>query len=59
MRRESIPKPIRENVLDEYSHSCAICGKDRPHVHHIDENSSNNDPNNLLPVFLLVSVKCF
>jgi hypothetical protein len=50
MSRVAIPKKISEAVLGEYSHRCAICGSDRPHLHHIDEDPSNNDPNNLLPL---------
>ena len=49
-RRTIIPKLVRDAVLDEFSHRCAICGADRPHLHHIDENPSNNEPANLLPL---------
>ncbi len=50
MARKRTPKPTREAVLDEYSHRCAICGGDRPQIHHIDENPNNNDPMNLIPL---------
>lgn len=50
MTRETIPKKIREALLDEYDHRCAVCGGDRPQVHHIDEDASNNDLTNLLPL---------
>ena len=50
MGRDSIPKALREALLDEYDHRCAVCGGDRPHVHHIDENSSHNELQNLLPL---------
>jgi hypothetical protein len=50
MARIGIPKKITEAVLGEYSHRCAICGSDRPHLHHIDEDPSNNDVMNLLPL---------
>ncbi len=50
MSRENIPKKIKEALLDEYDHRCAICGGDRPHLHHVDENPSNNDIYNLLPL---------
>ena len=50
MPREAIPKVVRDKVLNEYSHRCAICGCDRPHIHHIDEDSSNNEVSNLLPL---------
>jgi hypothetical protein len=47
--RVSIPSSVREAVLREFNHRCAICGADRPQLHHIDENPENNDPGNLLP----------
>ncbi len=50
MVRKQIPKPIREAVLDEYNHRCAVCGGDRPQIHHIDEDHDNNDPMNLIPL---------
>jgi hypothetical protein len=43
-------KATREQVMSEYRHRCAICGADRPHLHHIDEDPSNNDLQNLLPL---------
>lgn len=50
MTREAIPKKIRDALLDEYDHRCAVCGGDRPQVHHIDEDAANNDLSNLLPL---------
>lgn len=50
MTRETIPKKTRESLLDEYDHRCAVCGGDRPQVHHIDEDATNNDLSNLLPL---------
>lgn len=50
MSRDPIPKKVRDSVLDEYNHRCAFCGGDRPHLHHIDENHSNNAVGNLLPL---------
>jgi hypothetical protein len=50
MPRVAIPKKTSDAVLGEYSHRCAICAGDRPHLHHIDEDPSNNDPKNLLPL---------
>ncbi len=35
---------------NEYDHRCAICASDRPHLHHIDEDATNNDVFNLLPL---------
>ena len=50
MTREAIPKKTKDAVLAEYSHRCAVCAGDRPHVHHIDEDATNNLPMNLLPL---------
>lgn len=50
MTRESISKKTKDALLDEYDHRCAVCGGDRPQVHHIDEDASNNDLRNLLPL---------
>ncbi|WP_312835602.1 HNH endonuclease signature motif containing protein [Comamonas sp.] len=50
MTRETIPKKLKDALLDEYDHRCAICGGDRPHVHHIDEDASHNTLENLLPL---------
>ena len=48
--RHTIPKATREAVLREFNHRCAICGAERPHVHHLDENPSNNEVDNLIPL---------
>ena len=48
--RKGVPERIRGAVLGEYRHRCAICGAERPQLHHIDEDPSNNDPYNLLPL---------
>lgn len=48
--RTSIPKQTREAVLREFNHRCALCGADRPHLHHIDQNPSNSDAANLIPL---------
>lgn len=34
----------------EFNHKCAICGREKPQVHHIDEDPTNNDLLNLLPL---------
>jgi hypothetical protein len=49
-QRVSIPKTIRDQVLKEYAHRCAMCGTDRPEIHHIDEDPSNNHELNLIPL---------
>jgi hypothetical protein len=50
MNRESIPKKLRDALLDEYDHRCAVCASDRPQIHHIDEDPSHNEIENLLPL---------
>lgn len=49
-KRVSVPSSVKGAVLREFNHRCAICGADRPQIHHIDENPGNNDPGNLLPI---------
>jgi len=49
-RRVSIPKNLRDAVLKEYSHQCAICAQKDPQLHHIDEDPSNNVLENLIPL---------
>ena len=48
--RKGIPKAIKEKVLKEFSHRCAKCGSDNPQLHHMDEDPSNNDPMNIIPL---------
>ena len=49
-RRRAISASVQHAVLKEFNHRCALCGEDRPQVHHIDENPANNDSLNLLPL---------
>jgi len=48
--RTAVPRAIRDHVLGEYNHMCAICGGSSPHLHHIDDDNSNHDVLNLLPL---------
>ncbi len=48
--RPSTPKKVKDAVLKEFNYKCAICGTERPHLHHIDENPSNNVVDNLIPL---------
>ncbi len=48
--RKDIPSAIKEQVLKEFSHRCAKCGTDNPQLHHMDEDPSNNDPMNIIPL---------
>lgn len=50
LRRTKIPKTISDKVLREFHCKCAVCGSHSPHLHHIDENPSNNAEANLLPL---------
>jgi hypothetical protein len=43
-------KKISDELMKEFNYRCAICGKDNPQIHHIDENPANNDPMNLIPI---------
>lgn len=48
--RKGILRRQRDQLLELFNHRCAICGEDKPQIHHIDENPSNNDDLNLLPL---------
>jgi hypothetical protein len=48
--RKDIPKAIKEKVLKEFSYKCAKCGSENPQLHHLDENPSNNDVMNIIPL---------
>ena len=48
-KRESINNNFKESIFDKFNNECAICGvKEGLHIHHKDENSSNNQINNLI-----------
>ena len=49
-KRVPVSKAVKEKVLAEFNHRCAVCAADRPQIDHIDEDPSNNDPMNLLPL---------
>ena len=49
-KRPSIPKALSARVLNEFRHRCAICGEDKPHLHHIDQDPTNNTAENLIPL---------
>lgn len=48
--RTTVPERVRVAVLKEFNHRCALCGADRPQIHHIDEDPSNNENANLIPL---------
>ena len=47
-RRPSIPAAIKRQVLYDCAYVCVICQKCTIQIHHIDKNSSNNTPENLV-----------
>jgi len=50
MSRTRLTATLQNRILREFNYLCAICGRPRPHIHHIDGNPSNNDDENLLPL---------
>ena len=48
--RPPIRPSVRDAVLREFNHHCAVCEKERPQLHHIDGDPSNNAPLNLIPL---------
>jgi len=48
--RISMTKVIKDALFKEYHHRCAICNSENPHIHHIDDDPSNNDIMNLIPL---------
>lgn len=48
--RKTIPKATKDSVLKEFNHRCAICGADRPQLHHIDEDPQHNEITNIIPL---------
>ncbi|MCA9923886.1 MAG: HNH endonuclease [Anaerolineales bacterium] len=49
-KRVAVPLKVREQVMKEFNHRCAIGGENNPQLHHIDGDPSNNDPMNLIPL---------
>jgi hypothetical protein len=49
-KRVAIPEKLKNKILKEYHYKCAICGVTDPQLHHIDEDPSNNDPKNIIPL---------
>ena len=50
MSRKRLSASLQNRILIEFNHLCAVCGRPRPHIHHIDGDPSNNDDENLLPL---------
>jgi hypothetical protein len=49
-KRIRVPNAVADQVLKEFRHRCAICGEAYHQLHHIDDDPSNNDPSNLIPL---------
>lgn len=48
-KREFMDNNFKESIFDKFNNECAICGaKEGLHIHHKDENPSNNQINNLI-----------
>jgi hypothetical protein len=45
--RIAIPKAVADQVIFDADMSCCVCRERGHHIHHIDEDPSNNDLNNL------------
>lgn len=49
-RRIQIPQRDVDELLVSCKHLCCICERPFVKTHHIDENPSNNDPDNIIPL---------
>lgn len=49
-KRRTLTNGVRDSILAEFKHLCAMCGNHSPQVHHIDGEPTNNNPSNLLPL---------
>ena len=50
MARKQLSEALKDKVKKEFNYKCAICANDNPQIHHIDEEHSNNEIENLLPL---------
>ena len=48
MTRKQIPKKIKHKILYNSQYVCVVCQNRGGHIHHIDENTSNNKKENLV-----------
>jgi hypothetical protein len=48
--RPAIPAALKSALLYDSAYVCAVCQDSGVHIHHIDENPSNNEPSNLIVV---------
>jgi len=48
-KRRLMDNEFRESIFNKFNNECAVCGaKEGLHIHHKDENPSNNQINNLI-----------
>ena len=47
-KRPTLPKKLKQEILYNSAFACAICSKKGDHIHHIDKDNSNNNPENLI-----------
>jgi len=46
--RPILPKKVRDAVIIQYDHACAVCKKENANqIHHVDNNPANNKMDNL------------
>jgi len=50
MPREPVPSSIADPLLVSVRHLCCMCEHPATIIHHINENNSDNDPDNLIPL---------
>jgi hypothetical protein len=48
MSRPAVPKRLQQKLLYDSQYVCAVCQSDGCHIHHIDQNHSNNIEENLI-----------
>jgi hypothetical protein len=48
MARKSIPSKLKLKIMYDSQYVCAVCQQRGNHIHHIDENHSNNKEENLI-----------
>lgn len=48
MARTAIPQKTKLKIMYDSQYACVVCQKRGSHIHHIDQNNSNNDEKNLV-----------
>lgn len=48
MARNPIPKNTKYKIMYDSQYSCVVCQQRGSHIHHIDQNNSNNEEKNLV-----------